>query len=181
MTGSFTEQVKPPKLTLPLTLMYILTFHNDISQSIVQLDPRVVKDFLQVRDNGSQYIKRFHFESVIFPLHGPVIPNSNSFCVGTIVHQVKTCSWRVNVTFFLSSNVSGAWWRKWSMIIQNVKVSPFLCLSVNLSVCLPTAPLVCLTVCLSVCQPPMVPLPQCLSLFSCQVPTQISSSQVAVI
>lgn len=87
------------------------------------------------RDKTSQCMKLFHFECAMFLLHGLVILNGNSFCVGTIVNHVETCSWRVNVTF-LPSNVSGAWWRKSSIIIQNVKVSPFLCLSVNLSVCL---------------------------------------------
>lgn len=37
--------------------MYVLTFQNDISQSIVQLDAGVMKDFLQVGGKGSQRIK----------------------------------------------------------------------------------------------------------------------------
>lgn len=79
--------------------LYALTFYSDIWQSIVQLDPRVMKYFLQLPDKDFQCIEWFHFKSVLFLLRGLVIWNCNSFSVGTVVNQVEKYSWRVNVTF----------------------------------------------------------------------------------
>lgn len=49
--------------------MYVLTFHNNILKSILQLDAGVMKDFLQVGRKGSQCIKVCHCESVMWTRH----------------------------------------------------------------------------------------------------------------
>lgn len=104
-----------------------------------------MKDFLQVRDNGSQCVKWFHFEFVIFLLHGLVILNSNNFCVGTIVHQVETCSSRVNVTFSpVMCHVLGEKKKEYdNSKCQGLSFSLFVsqpvCLPITLSVCLSTS------------------------------------------